>query len=196
MNDDTKPIHVWTLFLMPVNVVYTFNLWWWVPLLDIDVGPFKRRMYGLFSAPITIHFDYQSLYLAPPSPSKDIGSCLSTYHLTYAISQYMSPSYHHELSMHYAWRSVHPPLQPFLEVTTYQAHMSRVFACYSTASGLTFRPLLIYHHCYVWSIYRFRCLGCRKHSMVKGVASYTISQAHHSNFHKVKLTYFMSLATT
>lgn len=139
---------------MPVNIVYTFNLRWRVSLLDIDVGPFKRRMYGLYSAPITIHFDYQSLYLAPPSPSKDIGSCPSTYHLTlhpqnachltYAISKRMSPSYHHELSMHYAWRTVQPPLQPFLEVTTYKACISSVFACCLAPSGLIFQSPLIY----------------------------------------------------
>ena len=141
-------------------------------------------------------FDNRSLSLVSHDPSNDQGPRPSTCRLTYQFHnvhhstyEYMSTSYHHELSVQDAQSYVHPPLQPFLEVATYQARRSRVFAGYSTASGLTFRPLLIYHHCYVWSIYRFRCLGCRKHSMAKGVASYTSSQVHHSSFHKATLAH-------
>lgn len=95
-------------------------------------------------------FDNQSLSLVPLDPSNDQGPRPSTCRMTYqshnirhSTYEYMSTSYHHEPSVQDAQSSVHPPLQPFLEVTKYQARMSRVFAGYSTASGLTFRPLLI-----------------------------------------------------
>ena len=59
----------------------------------------------------------------------------------------MSTSYHQELLVQCAWSSMHPPLQAFLEVTTYQGHISCVFVYNSAASGLTFQSPLIDQHC-------------------------------------------------
>ena len=65
-------------------------------------------------------FDSRSLSLAPLDSSKDRAS---TRYLTYGILEYLSTSYHQELLEQYAWSSVHPPLQLFLKVTTYQARI-------------------------------------------------------------------------
>lgn len=47
-------------------------------------------------------------------------------HLTCEISEYLSTSYDSDLSLQFAWSVGHPPVQPFLEVTTYRAHIPRV----------------------------------------------------------------------
>ena len=59
-------------------------------------------------------------------------------------------TYHHELLVQYAWRPMHPPLKSFFEVATYRARISRVFACYLVASGISFESPLIYQHCFVF----------------------------------------------
>lgn len=62
-------------------------------------------------------------------------------------------------------------------------HISRAFACYSMASGLS----SIYQHCFVFEALIGYGVNFKEAFSGEGVFAYTSSEVHHSSFHNVRV---------